>query len=362
MYFITNSLDKGTSQYKDINHLYRIKSFGSFSFLGSIIGIIGETKNIESIIRSNKEPDEKNAIIVTAGSYLSDVLAAFITCNRLNMRAVIHLHHLSPPPWLYPLRRGGLIRSTAKWILLQLALALVKIGGMLPCIDQPVEIFDSGWKFGVGVLNDDAFLTQDAEDIVCAPSKRYDACFIGRISQPKGVCDLLRAWKIVTRHLPNAKLVMAGRLYSSRLAKKLFRYVDKFKLEKNVVFLPRHVDEAEKRSILLESKLFVFPSYEEGWSLSVMEAVSQGVLPVTYDIHAYDYLGPNAVKVPLGDWRGLAIAVTNLIQNEEERISLTMDLKNRITKFKLKDIAKGQLLRYMEFVENGRIYYSKPRK
>ncbi|EQD71146.1 glycosyl transferase group 1, partial [mine drainage metagenome] len=52
-----------------------------------------------------------------------------------------------------------------------------------------------------------------------------------------------------------------------------------------------HLSEEAKQDLLSASKLFVFPSYEEGWSLAVMEAAAYGCVPVVYDLPAYDYLG-----------------------------------------------------------------------
>ena len=39
------------------------------------------------------------------------------------------------------------------------------------------------------------------------------------------------------------------------------------------------------------SKLFIFPSYEEGWGISITEAMACGLAVVCYDLKAYDVFG-----------------------------------------------------------------------
>ena len=354
VHFITNSSDKGKSAYSQLSNLYRVHAYGH-SFLSDIfINFIIQRKAIEGIIHASLNNGAKDSIIVSGSPYPSDVFAAFSVANRFKLPASVYFHHLSPPPWHHPLRRGGFVRTTINWTMNQMALALVKLGGILPSIDHPIEITDAGWRFFSGVLNDDDFLQlQKAENL--QQDKEFDACFIGRIEINKGVVDLMNIWKIVCTTQPLSKLIIAGKLYDSSLGRKLHKLRKKLKLESNVTFIFRHITEEEKHNILCRSKLFLFPSYEEGWSLSVMEAAAYGILPITYNLHAYDYLGHNAVKVKIGDIEGFARKTIKFLEETDNRIKLASALRERVMEFRLPDIAEYQLKKFEQFIRDGRV-------
>lgn len=104
--------------------------------------------------------------------------------------------------------------------------------------------------------------------------------FVGRLSQEKGLDDLLAAFRRIHERLPKAKLLLAGpgserdRLQSQVMA---------WGLEASVGFLgnqtPDHIGE------LLEiSTAMVLPSHREPWGLVVNEALSYGCPVVVSDI------------------------------------------------------------------------------
>ena len=354
VHFITNSSDKGKSAYSRLSNLYRVHAYGHSFLSDMFINFIIQRRAIEGIIHASLNNSAKDSIIVSSSPYPSDVFAAFHIARRFNLPAMIYFHHLSPQPWRHPLKRGGFVRTTINWALNQVALTLVKLGGMMPAIDNPIEITDAGWRFSNGVLNDANVLPfQKAENL--QQDKEFESCFIGRIAINKGVVDLIKIWKIVCASKPLSKIIIAGKLYDSSLGKKLHKLRKKLKLESNVTFIFRHITEEEKHNILCRSKLFLFPSYEEGWSLSVMEAAACGILPITYDLPAYDYLGPKAVKAKTGDIEGFARKTIKFLEETDNRIKLASDLRERVKEFRLPDIAEYQLKKFEQFIKEGRI-------
>jgi glycosyltransferase involved in cell wall biosynthesis len=77
------------------------------------------------------------------------------------------------------------------------------------------------------------------------------------------------------------------------------------------------VSEDEKRQILSESRLFLAPSYEEGWGISVCEALASGVPVVAYRLPVLDELFDSAyLGAAPGDTDGLAQLATRVLTDE----------------------------------------------
>jgi glycosyltransferase involved in cell wall biosynthesis len=89
----------------------------------------------------------------------------------------------------------------------------------------------------------------------------------------------------------------------------------------------------EKRKLLESASLFTFPSYEEGWALSVMEAVNLGLLPILYDLPAYDYLCSREIKGRAGDIQGFAERIIYFFEHPDLSRSILYQLQNCIRKF-----------------------------
>jgi glycosyltransferase involved in cell wall biosynthesis len=142
-----------------------------------------------------------------------------------------------------------------------------------------------------------------------APSVAPKAAFVGRMVHTKGVSDTIEAWARVREAVPEARLVMVGigpeREAGQALAERLG--------VSSSVDWPGFVSEQEKRRILIESRLLLAPSYEEGWGISVCEAMASGVPVVAYRLPVLDelfdaaYLGAQPGDV--GELADLAVRV-----------------------------------------------------
>lgn len=353
--FVTNSSDHGRRQYDGLEHLYYISSHGRSFLFDILLNFRLQQKAIESIVSQLLPRGERDTIVLTMSPYPSDVLAAFYVSRRFKLPSIVRFYHLPPAPWHHPFKRGGLVRATINWLMSQAALCIVKVGQLTPSICHPRELLQSGWKFPSGILKDDAYLTTKIDDTTLKESRKLDSCYIGRISANKGVIDLIYVWKQVTLTLPKAKLLIAGKSQDQRLVSKLKQLVNEFRLGDNVVLQFGYMGEVEKKQLLANSKLFLFPSYEEGWSLSVMEAASYRALPIIYDLPAYDYLGPNAPKVKCSHIKAFASEVVEMLQNDSRRCFLSHELKKRADSYGQYSVANYQLNMFKKLLETGEV-------
>jgi glycosyltransferase involved in cell wall biosynthesis len=152
--------------------------------------------------------------------------------------------------------------------------------------------------------------------------KIYDACYIANpLHVEKGLIDVIHIWRLVTREIPQSKLIIAGRI--DRKSEEMLRaLIHRYSLDKNIIIyvsmagLPHNL----VRSLMAQCKLFVYPTRKDVWPLVIGEAMSVGMPVVAYalpDIR-YAYGECRAVKlVEVGDIVKAAREVIGILQNRE---------------------------------------------
>jgi glycosyltransferase involved in cell wall biosynthesis len=138
----------------------------------------------------------------------------------------------------------------------------------------------------------------------------YEGCFCGRLVKTKGIYDLIDVWKFVTSRYPQAKLVIVGDGPEYEI---LSDKIKEAELERNIQFMG-FVSEREKFLTMQRSRIFIFPSYEEGWGIAVAEAIVCGLDVVSYDLPAYKSFEGHLIKVEKGNSRKMAEVVIDLIE------------------------------------------------
>lgn len=107
--------------------------------------------------------------------------------------------------------------------------------------------------------------------------------FVGSHYKRKNILGLLRAY-LILRQQKNIshKLLLAGKEVSSESRD----YVVKHGLSNHVLFLS-HVTDEELDRLYRQAQVFVFPSFEEGFGMPILEALSRGTSVVASDIPVF---------------------------------------------------------------------------
>jgi glycosyltransferase involved in cell wall biosynthesis len=104
------------------------------------------------------------------------------------------------------------------------------------------------------------------------------AVFVGRLAQEKGLDTLVRAWVMVVKQLPDARLRLIG---AGPMESRLGQLADELSVLQSIEFAGARSDvEAELRG----ASCFVLPSREEGLSMALLEAMALGMPVVVTDI------------------------------------------------------------------------------
>ncbi len=141
---------------------------------------------------------------------------------------------------------------------------------------SPIAVIPNGVKIPDRVSSE-KFLTQHP----ALKGKRV-VLFLGRIHFKKGLDLLVRAWKKIIVRWPDAHLVLAGPDFEGTRAT-ITAMIAEEALGEHVLFTGMLRDDL-KWSALAAAECFVLPSYSEGLSVSVLEAMGLG-LPVIVSEH-----------------------------------------------------------------------------
>jgi glycosyltransferase involved in cell wall biosynthesis len=175
---------------------------------------------------------------------------------------------------------------------------------------------------------------------VPVPKKKiFDLC-LGRHTRHKGIYDLLRILEIAREMKPNVKLVICGHGEETSKINELVRMK---KLENNVLLLG-FVQESKKYEVLCGSRVFIFPSYLEGWGTAITEAMFCGLPVIAYDLPVYkEVFGNKLITVPVGDVNAMAEQVIFLLNNPERAQEIGNSNKEFIKRYSWEEVANKEI-------------------
>lgn len=157
--------------------------------------------------------------------------------------------------------------------------------------------------------------------ITIVPQKRekQENCIlaIGRLSKEKGFSYLINAWVIINQKHPQWKLNIYG---EGELKETLIQQITLNNLQDSISILP---PDKNIESIFAKSPIFVLSSIQEGFVLSLLEAMASGCACVSTNCkHGPSDMitnGENGFLVNVGDVPALADRIAQLIENESLR-------------------------------------------
>jgi glycosyltransferase involved in cell wall biosynthesis len=304
------------------------------SWISRCFSLIGMAPDIE---------DNEEVVVLTESHLLPDIFAGHVL-RRLfpEAKLICYLHHLIPQPSIR-LKYHPALPSISAWMAQKVSLLLMKI--------SQFNIFTYPSNFAA--LSKEKFSPSriipiaSGVDINMAANELggntlFEACYLGRLSPLKGVVDLVGIWKIVCEKLPRAKLAIAGS-GDEGYTKTLENQVRRCGMEKNIHFLG-WLSGFERFRFLKSSKVLVSASREEGWGISICEAMACELPVVAYDNKSYRWaFQQGIILAPRGDLKSFAHVLISLLTNEELRLSVGKQALEQSMKYDWNEIASKEL-------------------
>jgi glycosyltransferase involved in cell wall biosynthesis len=183
--------------------------------------------------------------------------------------------------------------------------------------------------------------------------------FLGNMTKAKGYCDLVRAITLVVKRHPEANFYFAGGLrkgergvFFNQITGQQLAYEDPFAVHdeitcgvyKNHYHALGVVADGEKLDLLRSSDIFVLPSYSEGFSRALLEAMCVGKPVVCTAVGAHREVIQDEVHglvVPPGDVAALANCICRLLEDRQLRDQIAHTNYRRVREdFDITGIAK----------------------
>lgn len=175
---------------------------------------------------------------------------------------------------------------------------------------------------------------------------------VGTIEPRKNLVTLLDAMRSVWAQIPEAELVVAGRIgwQAHDICARLRRAVETSK----VTFVESPSDDALER-LFDEASIFVYPSAYEGFGLPLLEAMARDVPVVASDIAALCETGGAAARyVPPFDSDMLAAEIVNVLSDRALRGKLIAAGRSRVEQHSWSETARRTRRAYLAAAEGGK--------
>jgi glycosyltransferase involved in cell wall biosynthesis len=150
------------------------------------------------------------------------------------------------------------------------------------------------------------------------PANESEAVFLGRFHQSKGIFDLVDIWRRVSAVMPQAKLCIIGG-GNIQIREELKKKISQARLENNIT-LAGYLEKQEMIGTMKKSKVFIFPSHEEGFGIAIAEAMGCGLPVVAWDLPVYrDVFQENIIQVKENDAHSFAGEIIKLLEDSVSR-------------------------------------------
>lgn len=147
------------------------------------------------------------------------------------------------------------------------------------------------------------------------PSQSNTLIYAGVLVPLKGVHILLQAFATLTDELPDARLALAGQALNEGYHAQLQQQVAELRLEQRVTFLGQ-LEQAALAQQIAAARAFVLPSFSEGLSRVLVEAMATGTPVIATRVGGLPDIVEDEVTgylVPAGDTDALAGAIRKMM-------------------------------------------------
>jgi len=306
-----------------------------------VAGIRSTAQGISKMPRDLRGFD---GVIYTSSDHLYDCLPAAWLVRRNGARWMPVNHWVEEVPWKDD--RGGTAivpryaywaqRRAARWLMKRYSKTVLAVSRTTR--EKMIDM--AGFEPGrVAEVDCGVDLHPETMSI----TEHYDALFMKRLSPGKGVWDLLPIWQEVTRHMPEARLAIAGDGMPDVNAE-LARRIAQSGIAENIDVLGGIDARAEAYGRMKAARLFILPTHEENWAIVIGEAMAVGTPVIAYDLPELTAVWGDAVRwIPRGDTLAFGKAVVELLTDDAAREQLIEAGMRRVADLAWDEVAAREL-------------------
>lgn len=258
-------------------------------------------------------------VVYSSSDFFPDVVPAFVLkLFRPNVRWIQCVFHIYPD---WRKRPGSKIKNFVGQYMQKFSLRLARRADVIVNINQQVKSYlvANGFQAGRIVINPPGIDPGALNAIPAASTdEAYDGIFLGRLNVNKGALDLIEIWARVRKRSPHARLGIIGGGDNEIMAEIKAR-ISQYGIESDVDLLG-YLEDKRAFSLLKTSKVFLFPSREEGFGIAIVEAMQCGLPVVAWKLPVYaEYFSGAMDVIDTEDYEAFASQVARYLGNPQQR-------------------------------------------
>lgn len=281
---------------------------------------------------------KKFKIIYSSSDFFPDVIPAFVFKRKARWVQVIH--HIYPH---WKVRPGNKIVAMIGYYSQKISFFMIKLRADRIIVVNPLvkkELVKRGFSERKIYVSSNA-INVGFFDNIEKNKYGYDGIFLGRLNYCKGINDLPKIWEKVCQEMPESRLGIIGG-GPENITRELKEMITKKNLEDKIDVLG-HLETEKMVSLMKASRVFVFPSHEEGWGIAIAEAMACRLPVVSWNLPVYKEVFENyTVQVEENDICKFSEKVLEILKNPEKRERMSKEGYEFIYKYSWDEVAKEE--------------------
>ena len=194
----------------------------------------------------------------------------------------------------------------------------------------------------------DNFLPQDYLKTKFSIRQDY-ILYLGTIEPRKNIIGVIKSYNLLRDSGKNIDLVLAGSW--GWKTKEIKRAWQESKYRDNIIFTS-YINDSEKALLYSSAKIFLYPSFYEGFGFPPLEAMRYGIPVIASSASSLpEVLGDAAILINPDKPREIADAMKILLENNEARETLISRGRERVSRFTWEKTAQEYLNIFYELRE-----------
>ena len=165
------------------------------------------------------------------------------------------------------------------------------------------------------------------------PPNKIIILFVGGMDEKKGIRELLEAFHRITNIHPDIHMLVLGECQRNQATyQSILSLIQEWQIDDRVTLTGDIVNNIHE--YMQVSDIFIHPSWREGFSMAILEAMSVGLPVIASDIPSISETqinnGINGILVPVRDPDSIINALEYLLDNVERRSKLGRAARSRV--------------------------------
>jgi len=301
-------------------------------------------KRVPSVLTALQEfrPD----LVHSAGDFFPSVLPPSIAKRNLGFAWTSAVYHVNPEPLR---RRNAFVRSLGSFALQRLSFAALKWRCDVACV---LNALTGNELLALGFDREKIAIVRAAVDLRAfplakLPPNKKTVLWVHRLESTKGVDDIAMIFQktgpdvrldIVGQGAPGAERNLREQLAAAGLS--------------NRVTVHGYVETETLHKLFSEANLFISCSYEEGFGISIAEALSCGTRCIAYALPSHEEIfGDVITTVPPGDTGAFAACIDQLL-SEPDSIAKRNERHAFVQRYSIEAATLAQLEIFDRLLDN----------